>query len=293
MDICPFWASLTFVEPPAQGWSLPGVDPDIFSVLIECVYSTSGLDGTEPGLNLVKICYAITLAFKWGMSQELEKLQFTAYRYVVRKILRNNPTLPRQRGALDYSHYVYRSEEIYRTWELTRDHEIVESLFSENDMAALYTCAIPEGFWRSLTANFQREFLVLIDVYLSVRTVSPKMSFQSWWMYFFHMAGFPDARWLDRDASARIFGLIAVDERGYPLLVTDRAEFAATRARANAVANALELMQPEEVHHYFSGATAPANVNHNMVPNNTLSSTPPRRHTRRGLHVRFSPLPDN
>ncbi|KAL7792168.1 hypothetical protein V8C37DRAFT_410127 [Trichoderma ceciliae] len=287
----PFWASLTFLEQPPQGWSMPAVDPDIFTVLIECVYSTSGLHGTEPGLNLVKICFAITLAWKWGMSQERRKLRDTAYRYIVRKVLNFNPLIPGERGALDQNYYVYRSEELYRTWELTQQYHVLQKVLCQGDLIALYASVIPQDIWPALTANFKHEFAMLIDVSAAVRTNPAEVSFRNWWLRFFRLAGYLEANWLSAEAADRLFGSIHEDEEGNTIPVQNRAEFEAARARGNALMAAFEARQEQEPP---TGPTTPADVEEADIYGASPRRSPltRRRGNRSGNRVRFSHPPE-
>jgi hypothetical protein len=41
-----FWSALTVFEPPRQGWSIPDIDHEIFTILIERVYTQFGFHGT-------------------------------------------------------------------------------------------------------------------------------------------------------------------------------------------------------------------------------------------------------
>lgn len=191
-----FWSALTVFEPPPQGWSIPDVNSEIFTILIECVYTPSGLHGTESGLNLVKLCYAINLAKKWGMIQDRRKLRDTAYRYIVRRIMHCNPNLPDDCRNIDYSHHVYRSEELYRTWELSQKHNSIQKMLTQHDLIALYCCVIPQDVWPALTARFKHDFTLLLNISETARRSSAGMAaevdYRSWWLHYYRLAGFQD-----------------------------------------------------------------------------------------------------
>lgn len=243
----PFWSALTVFEPPSQGWSIPDVDSEIFTILIECVYTTFGLHGTESGLNLVKLCYAINLAKNWGMIQDRRKLRDTAYRYIVRRILHCNPNLPEDYHDLDYSHHVYRSEELYRTWELSQKHTSIQKMVTPHDLIALYGSVIPQELWPTLTACFKHEFTLLLNISASARRnsagVAAEVDYRRWWLHYYRLAGFRDASWLSLDAQNRLFEPLNPDEAKSP---QERAEFEAARARGSALVNAFEAHQSQE-----------------------------------------------
>ncbi|KAL7944234.1 hypothetical protein V8C42DRAFT_358447 [Trichoderma barbatum] len=242
----PFWASLSFLEQPPQGWSMPGIDADNFAVLMECVYSTSGLQGTEGGLNLVKICFAYLLAWKWSMAEDRRKLRDTIYRYIVRKVLHHSPYHPRSQAVLDVDHFVYRSEELYRTWELAQQHPCLQKILNQGDLVSLYAIVVPEDLWTALNAHFTYDFRMQIDIAAASRTGSDEVNFQNWWLRFFRLAGYTEASWLTTEAADRTFGPMHEDGDGQPIPMQDGREFAAARARSNALVNELEVRLDQE-----------------------------------------------
>ncbi|KAH0494505.1 hypothetical protein TgHK011_001122 [Trichoderma gracile] len=237
----PFWNALLYLEQPPQGWSMPGVDADIFAVLMECVYSTSGLHGTEDGLNLVKLCYAFLLAGRWGMAHDKRKLRDTAYRYVVRKIFFFNPQLAEDRRHLHQGHFRYRSEELYRVWELVRRYPALEKIVSQGDLVAMYTVTIHPSLWADLAEQFDPLFPELVEASLERRMSSDQNAFQNWFLRFFRLAGYSDFGWLSREAADRFFGPLHLDEDGNPVPLQFRTEFAAARARTDALVNEYEV----------------------------------------------------
>ncbi|KAK1245458.1 hypothetical protein MKX08_005087 [Trichoderma sp. CBMAI-0020] len=243
----PFWSALTVFEPPPQGWSIPDIDPDIFTILIKCVHTASGLRGTEKKLNLIKLCYAFNLAKKWWMMQDRGKLRNTTYRYIVRRILGCNPNVPEDCRDLDYSHYVYRSEELYRTWELSVKHKSIQKMLTEHDMIALYCCVIPQDLWPVLTARFKPGFILFLNVSALARRnsagVVSGVDYRRWWLHYYRLAGYRDASWLSPDAQHRLFAPLNSDEIKS---LQERAEFEAARARGRAAVNALEAQRAQE-----------------------------------------------
>lgn len=224
---------------------MPGVDPDIFVVLMECVYSTSGLHGTEDGLNLLKLCYAYLLAGRWSMAHDRRKVRDTAYRYVVRKIFFFNPHLAEDRRHLHRGHFRYRSEELYRTWQLVRRYPSLERILSQGDLVALYTVTIPTWLWPDLAERFDDLFPQLVEASLERRMSSDQNAFQNWFLRFFRLAGYSDFGWLTREAADRFFGPLHLDDDGNPVPLQFRTEFAAARARNSALVNEYEVRRDQ------------------------------------------------
>ncbi|OTA04819.1 Serine/threonine protein kinase [Trichoderma parareesei] len=241
----PFWNALLYLEQPPQGWSMPGVDADIFVVLMECVYSTSGLHGTEDGLNLMKLCYAYLLAGRWGMPHDKRKLRDTAYRYVVRKIFFFNPHLAEDQGHLHQGHFRYRSEELYRTWELVRRYPALEKIVSQGDLVSMYTVTVHPSLWADLAEQFDPLFPELVEASLERRLSSDQNAFQNWFLRFFRLAGYSDFGWLSREAADRFFGPLHLDDDGTPVPLQFRTEFAASRARTDALINEYQVRQDQ------------------------------------------------
>ncbi|PON25809.1 hypothetical protein TGAM01_v205246 [Trichoderma gamsii] len=242
-----FWSALAVFEPPPQGWSIPDVNHEIFTILIGCVYTEFGFHGTKSELNLVKLCYAFSLAKKWGMAQDRRKLRDTTYRYIVRRILGHDPNVPEDSRNLDHSHYLYRSEELYRTWELSAKDRSTQKMLANHDMIALYCCVIPQDLWPELTARFKNEFILLLHVSAAARRnsagVASGVDYRRWWLHYYRLAGYQDASWLSPDAQHRLFAPLNPDEDKSP---QERAEFAAARARGSALVNAFEAQQAQE-----------------------------------------------
>ncbi|KAH6610074.1 hypothetical protein Trco_000094 [Trichoderma cornu-damae] len=285
----PFWAAFAFMEQPPQGWSMPGVDPVIFVVLMDRVLATSELDGTEADLNLVKIFFAIALAEKWGMKEERNELRDAAYRYIVRRVLHSNPFLPDdESGVLDLSHFVYRSEELYRTWEAIQDYPVLQKILCESDLVGLYVRAIPQRFWVALTAHFKPEFSMLLHVAATVLTGRPEANFQHWWLRYFRMAGYLEADWLSCGERDEIFGPVGRQNED-PAAVQNWEEFQAARARGNALTAAFDAREGREQLAGPATPVTPANTDGDIY-DATPRGSPSR--CRRRSRVRFIHLPE-
>ncbi|KAL9489668.1 hypothetical protein ACSS6W_001945 [Trichoderma asperelloides] len=286
----PFWFALTVFEPPPQGWSIPDVNPEIFTILLECVYTICGLHGTESGLNLVKLCYAVNLAKRWGMIEDRKKLRDTAYRYIVRRVMHYDPNVPDDCRALDHRHYTYRSEELYRTWELSRKHNSIQKMLTQHDLIALYCCIIPQDIWPTLTARFKQEFTMLLDISATARRnsagVTANADYRSWWHHYYRLAGFRDASWLSPDAQNRLFEPLGRDGNDAS---RERAEFEAARARGSALVNALEAQQAQQQ------PVTPASLGIPSVVEEVdagFENNPPSAHRRENRRVHFAQLPE-
>ncbi|UKZ58884.1 uncharacterized protein TrAtP1_000206 [Trichoderma atroviride] len=291
----PFWSALTVFESPPQGWSIPDIDPDIFTILIKCVHTASGLRGTESELNLIKLCFAFNLAKKWWMMQDRRKLRTTTYRYIVRRILGCNPNVPEDCRDLDYSHHVYRSEELYRTWELSSKHKSIQKMLSEHDMIALYCCVIPQDIWPALTARFKPEFILLLNVFAAARRnsagVASGVDYRRWWLHYYRLAGYRDASWLSPDAQYRLFAPLNPDEDKN---TQERADFEAVRARGSALVNAFEAQQAQEQQPVTPVAlftpTAP-DTSSGEEFDDALEYLPSSEHPQETRRVRFAEFP--
>ncbi|KAK5996678.1 hypothetical protein PT974_02018 [Cladobotryum mycophilum] len=244
----PFWRVLRTMRRPAEGWSLPNEDPNIFAIVLECVYSPSGFDGTESHINLVKLMLAIVMVKRWDMSAEFHKLEASVRRYIVRRVLFRNPFLPDPNHVMDHNYFVYRSEEIYRTWKLCKRFHTLNHIVSSSELISLYATTIPHDMWPALTTNFDGEFTSVMDVTASIRQFPAEDSFEDWWFRFFRMAGYLDYDWFDPLVMERYF-LQNDDE--HPVPEHTREEFEAARARGNALVDTYDARQEDAIRMLF------------------------------------------
>ncbi|KAL6868814.1 hypothetical protein ACO1O0_000135 [Amphichorda felina] len=149
---------------PAFGLSSIRADPHIFGVLLEIVISHNGLTGTEAGINMVNITGAMAMALSFCMQAEFAKLTITFKRYIIQRVMYRNPHQPDMENILDHQYFVYRSEEIYRTWNMVNAHEALARILSPAELGAMYWIVIPYEIWPALTANFDDRFNNLIDI---------------------------------------------------------------------------------------------------------------------------------
>ncbi|KAJ6790052.1 hypothetical protein PWT90_03963 [Aphanocladium album] len=194
----PHWRLLLNLERPPHGWVLSStIDATIFALVMEALISPSGFDGTEPGLNLVKLTLAARQAHDWGMEREVAKLVASARRYVARRVFHRNPHRPDPSGAMDHHYFVHRSEDIFRSWRvLARAPRALQRSLPPAELVCLYALAVPRDLWPALTAEFPDEFASLIDYAARVRVVPEAVDFHDWWLRFFRRAGCLDFDWM-------------------------------------------------------------------------------------------------
>lgn len=192
----PHWRLLLNLERPPQGWVLSSsVDATIFALVMEALVSPSGFDGTEPGLNLVKIALAACQAFDWGMDREVAKLIASFRRYTARRIFYRDPYRPDTQGAMDHNYFVYRSEEIVRAWRVLQSApgELQDELHPVG-LGTLYTLAVPRDLWPALTAEFPEEFTAHIDMMTSL--IPEAVNYPDWWLRYHKNAGLLNFEWM-------------------------------------------------------------------------------------------------
>ncbi|KOS21799.1 hypothetical protein ESCO_002014 [Escovopsis weberi] len=201
----PKWGVLNTENAPAEGLVVPNEDPKIFAILLECVYSPSGFNGTETRLNMVKLVLAMAMASRWGMFEETTKLDHSLRRYIVRRVLYRQPFKPDFSGVLDWNYFRYRSEEIYRTWNMCQKHESLRMIISIPRLVALYATVVPHEMWPALTPDFSVGFTQLIDAFASEHEVPSETSFVERWFQFFKEADCVDYPWFDQSTSMFTF----------------------------------------------------------------------------------------
>lgn len=172
------------------------VDPDIFGFLLEILISPSGMIGTEPGMNLVIITAAMAMALAFGMGDEFNKLSWTFRRYLVQRLLYRNPYQPDIENILDHDYFVYRSEELYRSYRMVCLHEQLASVLSPVEIAILYWLVIPQDLWPALTDTFEDHFNWLIEFIALRHGVSPEHRFFDIYRELFREAGYLAPGWL-------------------------------------------------------------------------------------------------
>lgn len=187
---------LTGLQRPAQGWVLPNIEAELFGLLIECLVSPTGFEGSETDINLVKLFAVTSLALEWQMGGEVTKLKNSIYRYLVKRILFNNPHHADYNQRLDHGYYMFRSEELYRAWEIASSSHVLSKIMNTGEFCLLYAQAIPQDIWPALTSQFDPVFETLLDVVLLRRERSPNDEFFFWFEKFFKQAGYLEFTWL-------------------------------------------------------------------------------------------------
>lgn len=200
---------LLSLERPVDGWKILNGDPVIFGLLIDCLISPLGFEGIEAGLSLPKLIIAMQQAAVWGMTQEVDKFALSINKYIARRIFFRNPFTSDEQGAMDHNYYVFRSEELYRSWTLLEQFASLRSRIRSEELVALYSFIVPEDIMPALTADFADRFNQLLDLSLALRPLSPDMEFHSWWLKYFCNSGYLDYVWIkDENAMANALDLI-------------------------------------------------------------------------------------
>lgn len=190
------WRLLRCLQRQAAGYVFPDVHWSLFALLMECLVSAYGFDGTEPGLTLVKLVSTLALALNWDMSREVHKLEKSIKTYIARRVLFRNPFHPDAGGNLDHSYYLFRSEEIYRTWNTVILSPTLEAFVPRKELIGLYIYCIPSEIWPALTTHFSQEFTLSLEFTIRLRAVPPEADFHEWWLTHFRRAGYIDHDWL-------------------------------------------------------------------------------------------------
>lgn len=195
---------------PPDGWSILHGDPVIFGLLLDCLISPLGFEGIEAGLSLPKLIITMQQAEIWGMTQEVEKLALSINKYIARRILYRNPFTSDAQGDMDHNYFVFRSEELYRSWMLLEQFSTLRCHIRTEELVALYSFIIPADIIPALTTDFQERFNQLLDLSLALRPLTPDIEFHSWWLKYFCSSGYLDYIWMrDEDAMANVLDLIS------------------------------------------------------------------------------------
>jgi hypothetical protein len=191
-----FWQGFFAPEVPLGHIRTIHADPDIFGFLMEILISPSGMNGTEPGINLVYLTGAMALSLSFGMDQEFDKLRATFRRYLAQRVLYRNPYQPDMENMLDHEYFVYRSEELYRAFKMVTQHPRLIAVFPPIDLAVLYWLVIPQDIWPAVTANFDDDFIQLIEL-VAIRTPEgPEHMFVNVYQQAIKEASYLSAGWM-------------------------------------------------------------------------------------------------
>lgn len=189
------WWNNFLMQPATNPRHVVDIDPHVFGFLLEVLVSPSGLQGTEPGMNLVTLTAAMAMSISFGMEREFDKLSATLKRYIVQRVLHRNPHLPDPLGAMDHEYFVFRSEELYRAHCMISAHEGLAEVFNPVEIGTLYWLAIPRELWPALTADFDEDFSSSIDAIAQVEVGDPASRFSYLYKEAFRSAGYMTPGW--------------------------------------------------------------------------------------------------
>lgn len=137
-------------------WSLPQVNADVFALVLD-VLIRGALSGTERGLNLPLLLEAIRLAHNLELSPATNALSLAVPRYIVERCFFFNPH-GAHRGMLNNAYFRYRSEDIYRAWQVLQKFPRLRQIIEDDDLYLLYAYVVPQGFWMDFTLGYDRRF---------------------------------------------------------------------------------------------------------------------------------------
>lgn len=163
---------------------------------MEILISPSGMNGTEPGINLVYLTGAMALSLSFGMNQEFDKLRATFRRYLAQRVLYRNPYRPDMENLLDHEYFVYRSEELYRAFQMVIQHPRLAAVFPPIELAVLYWLVIPQDIWPAVTPNFDDDFIQLIELVAIRAPEGPEHRFLNVYQQAIKEASYLSAGWM-------------------------------------------------------------------------------------------------
>lgn len=137
-------------------WSLSEVNADVFALVLDALVR-GALSGTERGLNLPLLLEAIRLAYDLDLSPATNTLALAIPRYIVERCFFFNPHGP-HRGMLNNAYFRYRSEDIYRAWQVLQRFPRLHQIIEDEDLYLLYAYVIPQGFWMDFTLGYDGRF---------------------------------------------------------------------------------------------------------------------------------------
>lgn len=126
----------------------------------------------------------------------VERLQLTIYRYIVRRMLHRNPHRSDPDGVMNVGYFVFRSEELYRTWQFVRSVPNMKHHLSAAEIVQLYYMTIPEDIWPALGNEFEQEFVHYLRFIRSLRNISPALEFRDFFLKWFIQAGLVTNDWM-------------------------------------------------------------------------------------------------
>ncbi|KAH7310476.1 hypothetical protein B0I35DRAFT_411988 [Stachybotrys elegans] len=193
----PMWTILLNENTTPGGWNLPTVNAEVFGIFLEAVVSPSGFEGTEPGLNLVLLLNAFKLSIDWSMTNVVHKLHFSIRRYIAQRVFFRNPWTEnaQQSAAMNDDYFIFRSEELYRAWQVVYQCNTLSSVLDPQTLVEVYIHTVPEEIWPALTADFSDVFNHMLDRLAAQQVVPPVIDHHAWWLRWFCESGYNGHPW--------------------------------------------------------------------------------------------------
>ncbi|KAF7548534.1 hypothetical protein G7046_g8642 [Stylonectria norvegica] len=170
------------------------IDADIFALLLESAVRGNAFNGTESGLNLPVLLFAFKLAVSFGMDREVNSLSVSIFRYIARRIMHINPWALLDDVTLDRDYFLFRSEEIYRSWLCLHSIHPTSNMIHPHELIVLYAYAVPAQHWDGLVDNFSPRFLDNVRS-IAAELRSPSNDFEARWLNFFRRSDHISVRW--------------------------------------------------------------------------------------------------
>ncbi|KAF5619989.1 hypothetical protein F52700_11309 [Fusarium sp. NRRL 52700] len=204
-------------ETEDQPWLLPGQDffpesqplvpshlrtglfmSDVFALLLEVLVSPNGLVGQEDELNLPLLLSTLSYALDQGMSWETIKLKRTIDRYIPLRMFHHNPHINSPR--LDFEYYEFRSEEVYRAWQVVSQDGRLHGYFSPSEAVTLYVYLVPNWCWSGYIHDYDEKFIEDTNTVLTHIKGDPGSRFEQVFQGFFNRTQLGLHSWAGSDA---------------------------------------------------------------------------------------------
>ncbi|KAF4976032.1 hypothetical protein FZEAL_7250 [Fusarium zealandicum] len=193
--------------------NVPDLEPSIFVLLLETFMTSDGFIGTEEGLNLPLILATLLFALDHKMLREVATLYKTIGRYIAFRMFFHNPHSP-YAAPLTRGYFAYRSEEIYRSWSMTRIDPRLYAYINPSNLVVLYVLMVDHEMWSDLSVDFQVEFKDAINQHYEFIGRNPGGQFKDKYGEFFGQTGIGMHAWLQDSVCAGVAAQHREDEEG-------------------------------------------------------------------------------
>ena len=166
------------------------LEPGVFRIFVDILWSPHPMSGTEPELNLVKLVGAALIISDWSLVEQMDKVRTIIDRYIAVRIFNHNPWKSDPTHTLDHNYFVFRSEELYRAWLLIRNTPGMAAFLSERQIIELYILTVPDEMWPALMANFDDRFFTYVNQGLAQRAVLPWEDYEDMRRQCYEWAGY-------------------------------------------------------------------------------------------------------